>query len=78
MTASKLCARKRLDLFPIRDKRVLKLLDTWQRNSYSVDWQVFCHLLEDGPLMASLRDIVDEAAGIEGVSVGTQQHAAAP
>ncbi|WP_147066975.1 DUF6308 family protein [Knoellia locipacati] len=70
VTASKLCARKRPDLFPIRDKRVRQLLGTWELRSYAADWQVFCHLLSDNELMAALRDIVDEAAGMDGVSVG--------
>ncbi len=70
VTASKLCARKRPDLFPIRDKRVLQLLGTWKLRSYAADWQVFCHLLDDKDLMATLRDVVDHAAAMDGVSVG--------
>ncbi|WP_299442246.1 DUF6308 family protein [uncultured Phycicoccus sp.] len=70
VTASKICARKRPDLFPIMDKRVLRLLGTWDMRDYGMDWQVFRHLLEDEALMAALRNVVDQAAAIEGVSVG--------
>jgi len=41
VTASKLCARKRPHLFPVRNTKVSKLLDTRQFESYSIDWQVY-------------------------------------
>lgn len=70
VTASKICARKRPDLFPIMDKRVLRLLGTWELRDYGTDWQVFGYLLDDDVLMANVRDIVDDAASRDGVSVG--------
>ena len=70
VTASKICARKRPDLFPIRDKRVLTLLGTWDVRDYGIDWQVFRYLVEDDALMAKLREVVDRAAKVEGVSIG--------
>ena len=70
VTASKICARKRPDLFPIRDKRVLTFLGTWDVRDYGIDWQVFRYLVEDDELMAKLRDVVDRAAKVEGVSIG--------
>ncbi|GAA2158531.1 hypothetical protein FHX52_2395 [Humibacillus xanthopallidus] len=62
VVASKLCARKRPDLFPVRDKVVCRLLDVQQAGSYRVDWLVFQHLIAD----PDLRQAVDEVrAGLE-------------
>ena len=42
VTASKLCARKRPDLFPVRDSVVCGLLElSGTRHNYEVDWQVY-------------------------------------
>lgn len=50
VTASKLCARKRPELFPVRDNLVcihLGLLPKGKRGDYQVDWQVFRALIGD-------------------------------
>lgn len=49
---------------------MLRLVGTWDLRDYGIDWQVFRHLLEDEALMAALRNVVDQAAAIKGVSVG--------
>jgi hypothetical protein len=71
VTASKLCARKRPDLFPVRDNvvcRYLGLLD--QKGNYEVDWQVFRHVIQDNAIRRRLDEIVDEASQRPGVDVG--------
>lgn len=45
VVASKLCARKRPDLFPVRDGVVRERLDILRHGNYQVDWQVFRHLI---------------------------------
>lgn len=57
VTASKLCARKRPDLFPVRDNVVCQLLGLLPKGSYQVDWQVFGHLMSD----ADVRGAIDAA-----------------
>ena len=47
VVASKLCARKRPDLFPVRDNVVCRLLDIQRANSYRIDWLVFRYLISD-------------------------------
>lgn len=47
VTASKLCARKRPYLFPVRDKLVRDFLDLTQYRNYQVDWQVFRSMLRE-------------------------------
>ncbi len=70
VTASKLSARKRPDLFPVRDELVKRLLGLWDFGNFEVDWQVYRHLLRNKALMDKLRDAVDAAATTEGVRVG--------
>jgi hypothetical protein len=70
VTASKICARKRPDLFPVRDKVVLNLLGVWGIGDYGVHWQVFRMLVQDDDLMGRLRAIVDRVRANEGVAVG--------
>ena len=57
VTASKLCARKRPDLFPVRDNVVCQLLGLLPKGNYQVDWLVFRHLISD----ADVRQAIDEA-----------------
>jgi hypothetical protein len=57
VTASKLCARKRPDLFPVRDNVVCQLLGLLPKGNYQVDWQVFGHLMSD----ADIRGAIDAA-----------------
>ena len=71
VTASKLCARKRPDLFPVRDNVVCKYLGLIDpKGNYEVDWQVFRHVIQDNAIRRRLDEIVDEAAGRPGVDVG--------
>ena len=58
VTASKLCARKRPDLFPVRDNVVctyLGLIDP--KGNYQVDWHA------DGRRSTSLDDVTPTAVG---------------
>lgn len=67
VTASKLCARKRPDLFPVRDSVVCNALGLGR--NYQVDWQVFRGLIQD----AKVRDRIDalvDAASREGADIG--------
>jgi len=68
VTASKICARKRPNLFPVRDNVVLDLLGL--PKTYPIDWPAFQELVADQPLMRTLDDQVADAAGHEGVDVG--------
>jgi hypothetical protein len=54
VTASKLCARKRPDLFPVRDKGVCDHLGLTQFRNYQVDWQVFRSLIGDTDIIAAI------------------------
>jgi hypothetical protein len=54
VTASKLCARKRPDLFPVRDKEVCDYLGLNQLRNYQVDWQVFRSLIGDPDIIAAI------------------------
>lgn len=66
--ASKLCARKRPNLFPVRNEVVcgyLGLRSEAGRDDYRVDWQVFRALISDRDLMEAidrLTPLVSEAA----------------
>ena len=68
VTASKLSARKRPDLFPVRDSVVCSMLGLG--NNYQVDWQVFRHLLQADDVRMRLDDLIDHAAG-KGASTGS-------
>ena len=71
VTASKLCARKRPDLFPVRDNVVCKYLGLIDpKGNYEVDWQVFRHVIQDNDVRRRLDEIVDEASRRPGVDVG--------
>jgi hypothetical protein len=69
VTASKLSARKRPDLFPVRDSVVSQLL--WIGQNYEVDWQVYRRLLQDLEIRSRLDQVVDEATRRAGVEVGS-------
>ncbi|MEE6286653.1 DUF6308 family protein [Georgenia sp. MJ173] len=45
VVASKLCARKRPDLYPIRDAGVRELFGTTEYDDHRADWQVFRHVI---------------------------------
>jgi hypothetical protein len=51
VTASKLCARKRPYLFPVRDSVVRDFLGLTQYRNYQVDWQVFRAMLGDATIV---------------------------
>jgi hypothetical protein len=67
VTASKLCARKRPDLFPVRDSVVCGYLGLG--NNYQVDWQVFRRIIQEASIRSAIDDSVD-AAGAKGAAVG--------
>ncbi len=63
--ASKLCARKRPDLFPVRDNIVCRLLDIQRASNYRVDWLVYQSLIGDDEVKGAieqLRASVQESA----------------
>lgn len=67
VTASKLCARKRPDLFPVRDPEVCDCLGLTPWRNYQVDWQIFRSLIGDSDIIAAIdlmsRATVAAAAG---------------
>lgn len=66
VTASKLCARKRPYLFPVRDSVVRNFLDLTQYGNYQVDWQVFRAMLRETAIVRACDAAVGaayEAAG---------------
>lgn len=67
VTASKLCARKRPHLFPVRDRVVLDLLGL--PADYSANWPAFAWIMRDEELREHLRGVVREAQG-RGAQVG--------
>lgn len=69
VTASKLTARKRPDLFPVRDSVTSKLLGIGK--NYEVDWQVYRRLLQDDDVRGRLDQVVDQAASHPGVDIGS-------
>lgn len=58
--ASKLCARKRPALFPVRDSVIVAQLGL-QNRDHRIDWLVFRHLLSDDALRTRVRDLSDRA-----------------
>lgn len=71
VTASKLCARKRPDLFPVRDSVVSELLGlSGRKQNYEVDWQVYRRIVQDDEICSRLDSVVDEASAREGVNIG--------
>ena len=74
VTASKLCARKRPDLFPVRDNVVCALLGLLPKGNYQVDWQVFRDLVRDQEVLdaiAAAAEAATEAA--EGAHVAVDK-----
>jgi hypothetical protein len=59
VTASKLCARKRPELFPVRDRKVFAYLGLTRNNSYRIAWQVFRHLIGDRDVIAAIDALSD-------------------
>lgn len=57
VTASKLCARKRPRLFPVRDRNVCDYLGILSLNDFRKDWLVFRHLMRNPDLMQVLNQL---------------------
>lgn len=57
VTASKLCARKRPDLFPVRDRNVCQHLGIIKLNDYRADWLVFRALIQDTDIRRALDEL---------------------
>ncbi|QKE84403.1 DUF6308 family protein [Arthrobacter sp. NEB 688] len=71
VTASKLSARKRPDLFPVRDSVVCEVLGlSGPRQNYQVDWQVYRHIIQNDGVRKRLDDIIDEVQQRADVNVG--------
>lgn len=68
VTASKICARKRPHLFPVRDNDVMKVLGL--KGSYPDDWPVFSALMADEELTSRMDDLVAQVVTKQGVDVG--------
>lgn len=68
VTASKICARKRPRLFPVRDNVVMNVLDL--KGSYPYDWPVFAALMADQDLGRAIDSAVQSAQARQGVDVG--------
>lgn len=60
-TAAKICARKRPNLFPVRDELVCRYLRLWP-SRYQVDWQVFAWVMGHDDVRDHLARLVDRAA----------------
>lgn len=68
VTASKICARKRPHLFPVRDRIVVQVLGL--KNSYPDDWPVFAALMADAELADRIDELVVKADEEDTVDVG--------
>lgn len=66
VTASKLCARKRPDLFPVRDRVVCKYLGILSLNDRARDWFVFRHLIRDSAVKRCLEEHSSALVAIAG------------
>lgn len=62
VTASKLAARKRPDLFPVRDYVVCNYLGILDQNDATKDWYVFRHLMQNPHIQQQLSGLPAEAA----------------
>jgi hypothetical protein len=54
VTASKLCARKRPHLFPVRDRNVCTHLGILKLDDFRADWQVFRALIRDDDIVKAV------------------------
>lgn len=59
VTASKITARKRPDLFPVRDGVVCGFLGIERLQDRAKDWMVFRNLLRDDEVIANLNELPD-------------------
>lgn len=58
VTASKFCARKRPELFPVRDRVVCDYLGIRGLKDVRADWQVFRALVQDGDIQRALNNLL--------------------
>ncbi|GMA39264.1 DUF6308 family protein [Mobilicoccus caccae] len=73
VTAAKLCARKRPDLFPVRDEVVCRYLGTWP-SRYQIDWQVFAYVIGQQEVRDRLTRLITRTAESDAVDVGNPAH----
>lgn len=64
VTASKIVARKRPPLFPVRDAQVTALLGTRKRADYFTDWIVYRHLMRDEAVASNLWRLREALEGL--------------
>jgi hypothetical protein len=69
VTASKICARKRPALFPIRDTVVRHYLGLDSHWSWQSDWVVFRHLIGHGDVIGALEDAATTLRRTPGVRI---------
>ncbi|WCE38830.1 DUF6308 family protein [Brevibacterium sp. BDJS002] len=65
VTASKIAARKRPDLFPVRDRVVCKLLGIHRHGDRAKDWVVYRELMRDEEVRSALSAAVAKAEAVE-------------
>lgn len=58
VTASKFCARKRPDLFPVRDRVICEHLGIRGLKDVRADWQVFRTLIQDSDIQRAIHDVL--------------------
>jgi len=66
VTASKICARKRPELFPVRDKQVRDYLGLTKFGDYQFDWLVYRHLLGCKEVIDALEAAASATRGLAG------------
>lgn len=64
VTASKIAARKRPNLFPVRDNVVCKMLGINRLGDRAKDWVIFRELMRDDEVRSALSDAVAKAKAI--------------
>lgn len=62
VTASKLAARKRPELFPVRDAKVTELLGIKRLADYRIDWRVFSFLMKQSGVLEGLDTLAQHLA----------------
>ncbi|MGK5441427.1 DUF6308 family protein [Micromonospora sp. URMC 105] len=67
VTASKLCARKRPSLLPVRDRKVRELLGIPPRSDHRHDWLIHRGLMRDSMTLGLLRDAKTNATTQDGI-----------
>lgn len=68
-TAAKLCARKRPNLFPVRDEVICRYLRLWP-SRYQIDWQVFAWVIGHDDVRDQLRRLAEQAATVSQADLG--------